>query len=137
MPPKPIVYFPVAKHSIHNSPSPFIKNKFEERRARRLIVADRAVEAKRSRICLAVGSHLPKAFSCLRPSPIQRAAARKQSPLHGPPPRRSNARRSGLCPTLGRTGHSAAHPTFETEVAAALFLKQGLPAASDQRRRAQ
>src|SRR5438045_1733128 len=73
MPPKPIVYFPVAKHSIHNSPSPFIKNKFEERRARRLIVADRAVEAKRSRICLAVGSHLPK-------------AARKQSPRHGPPP---------------------------------------------------
>src|SRR2546429_621472 len=86
MPPKPIVYFPVAKHSIHNSPSPFIKNKFEERRARRLIVADRAVEAKRSRICLAVGSHLPKALSCLRPSPIQRAAARKQSPRHGPPP---------------------------------------------------
>src|SRR6266851_8904762 len=115
MPPKPIVYLPVCKTLHPQFSITLYQIKFEERRARRLIVADRAVEAKRSRTCLAAGFHLPKALSCLRPSPIQSPQLHENillGTVHRPADRMRDE--VAFVPLSAERGLSGAHPTFAT-----------------------
>ena len=85
---------------------------------------DRAVEAKRSRIYLAVGFHLPKVLSRLRPSPIQSAQLHENIHL-GTVHRAADRVRDEVAfvPLSAERGLRGAHPTFATDVVASRTRK--------------
>src|SRR2546427_6307559 len=126
MPPKPIVYLPVCKTFRPHFSITLYQIRFEERRARRLIVADRTVEAKRSRTCLAAGFHLPKALSCLRPSPFQ-SVQLHENILLGTVHRAADRARDEVAfvPLSAERGLSSAHPTLSNGSRRGLLLEMG------------